>query len=178
MSVVVDPLASLRDWELEVDVAGRTYRLLPRSAAEWLAVLVENPLDEAAILPGMLAEQDQSELEDALLSGQVSAGELRNTVLEVIGLASGRDWWWTLRLVQTMVGSWLLVHGSLVAAGVDLSKMSLGAALDAVYVTCATRMDKERRQMFDRELEMPPVAEKINEDQEAANFLALMNQGR
>lgn len=164
MSVVVDPLYSLRGWELEVEVAGQAYQVLPRSAAEWLIVLVENPLDPAAILPGMLADGDQGELEDALLSGQVSAQELHDVALEVIAAASGRDWWWTLRLVQTMVGSWLLIHGTLVAAGVDLSRMPLGAALDAIYVTCATRMDKEHRQAFDRELEMPPAAEEIQEE--------------
>lgn len=178
MSVDVDPLASLRGWELEVELGGDTYQVMPRMAGHWLAILVQNPMDPAEILPGMVAEDQQETLEDALLTGVVAANEVREAALEVIADASGRPWWWTLRLVQAAVGSWAVVHGSLVAAGVRLADIPLGAAVDAIYVTCMARMDKEHREAFDRDLEIPPVQEEIDEQREAENFLNLMNSGR
>lgn len=178
MSVDVDPLASLRGWELEVELGGGTYRVMPRMAGHWLTILVRNPMDAADILPAMVAEDQQEALEEALVAGAVSADEIHEAVLEVIADASGRPWWWTLRLVQAAVGSWAIIHGSLVAAGANLANMPLGAALDAIYVTCMTRMDKEHREAFDRDLEMPPARQEIDEQREAESFLALMNSGR
>lgn len=180
MSAVVDPLASLRSWDLVVELGGDEYVVVAQPAGVWLPILLNDPFDAAEILPGMLSDEDQERLEVALMEGRVSAREVLDTALEVVALAAGRSWWWTLRLLSVASHSWLLTYGELVGRGLSVASMPLGAVLDALYLVVAPRgMKAEARVQFDRDLETPPPghAPEIDEDREAANFLALMNQG-
>lgn len=176
-----DPLASLRAWELEVELADRTFVVPSAMSNVWLPILMAEPLDLAEVIPGMLSDADQETLEEALMDGLVSARDVSDLALEVITEAAGRPWWWTLRLLHAASGAWLHVWGSLVAAGVNPQVMSLGAMLDAIYATMLPRgqVREEVRRQFDRELAAPPpgVKQEIDEDREAAAFLAMMNGG-
>lgn len=177
MSGVVDPLASLKSWPLTVTVGDADYRLVPASAAQWLVVLLEDPLDLAQILPGMIHEEDEEGLEEAMMEGRVSEAEIRDACWEIITACSGRDWWWAFNLVRTVSTVWMQVYGRLMAGGLDLEGLPLGAALDVMYAICIERMDREHRNTFDRELSRVPagVEQQLDENAEEARFLALMN---
>lgn len=173
----LDPLASLRPWGFMVDLGGREYEIQPRTGAQWLEVLLPNPLELGDILPGMLGEAEQEELEEALMAGTVSESDIREACYEVIALASGREWWWTLTLVQSATTVWLQIYGQLVAQGVRFDSLPLGAVLDAMYATIASRMSKEQLLSFNSELSKPPAgyAPELSREDEEAQFLALMN---
>lgn len=177
MSVGVDPLASLRPYGFAVDLGGREYEVPPRTGAQWLTVLLPSPLDLADILPGMLGDDDAEVLEEALMAGEVSEQDIKDSVFEVITLAAGRDWWWALNLIQSVATVWTQVYGQLVAQGVRFDQLPLGAVLDAMYATLAARMDKDRLRAFDSDLARPPVghAPELTAEDEEAQFLAAMN---
>ncbi len=175
MCAAVDPLASLRPWTLTVDVGGETYRLEPRNSADWLAVLLQEEIDLADILPGMLDEEGEERLGEALIEGLVSTDEIRECALEIIGTASGRDHWWTLNLTRSVMEVWTQVYGQLISQGVRFDQLPLGAALDAMYAVVASRMDKERLRSFDADLSRPPAGTPLSEEDESDQFLAAMN---
>lgn len=176
----VNPLGSLRNWDLIVSLGGREYTLRPATAEEWLSILLEPDIDLSDILPGMLDDEDQSDLEETVFAGQVTEEELTGTALEVLTEAAGRDWWWALKLITFATGAWSVIYGRLLTQGIDPAKLTLGAFLDAMYLTCVQNMSKENRSSFDRELEAPPpgvaIEEAINEEAESASFLSMMNQ--
>ena len=164
-----------------MELGGREYTVRPLYAAEWLAVLLEDPFDLSSVLPGMLTEDDQSALIDATWAGKVSDQELEEVSLEIISAATGRDWWWAMHLLWAAAGSWMVVYGRMVSQGIDPTRVPIGAFLDAMYATCIQHMDKEQRSAFDRDLEKPPAGvtpeQAIDEDAEAASFLGMLNQG-
>lgn len=161
-------------------LGGQDYTVRSAYAAEWLAILLEDPFDLSSVLPGMLTEDDQSTLADAAWAGEVSEDELDEAGLEIIAAVTGRDWWWVMHLLWVAAGSWMVVYGKMVSQGVDPTRIPLGAFLDAMYLTCTQHMDKEQRSTFDRMLENPPAnvapEDAIDEDAESAAFLSMMNQ--
>lgn len=175
----VDPLGSLRAWPLTIELAGREYTTRPVQADEWLTILLEDPLDLSNILPGMLEEDAERALEDAMIEGLVTEKEVTDATLEIITLSAGRDWWWVLHLVLFAASAWPIVYGRLITLGVQPSVMPLGAFLNAMYLSCVQVMDKDQRREFDRDLERPPpgvtAEEAIDEEAEGASFLAMMN---
>lgn len=175
MSVAVDPTASLRSWPLSVTVAGRDYQLQALTGMQWLEILLEDPIDLSLILPGLLSGDEEEELEDAMLEGRLTEGEIRDSCWEIVGAVAGRDWWWAMNLIQSVAAAWMVIWGRLVVSGAHLDTMPLGAILDAMYAICIERMDKQRKESFDRDLERPPAATELNEETEQADFLALMN---
>lgn len=179
MSVAVDPLASLKAWPLSVDLGGREYALRPALGGEWLPILMVDPMDIAAIIPGMLSEEAADDFECALIDGEVALPEVEEVCREVITSAAGREWWWACNLLASVSGVWMTIFGTLVRQGVDVDRLPLGAVLDALYAECASRMDKQHLQDFDRQLNIAPagVVPVIDEEREAMNFVALMNSG-
>lgn len=162
-------------------LGGRDYSVRAAFADEWLTILLREELELSEIIPGMVAEEDQDRLTQAVWDGLISDEEISEVALEVIKEVSGRDWWWTMHLLWSAMGAWLVVYGRMVAQGIDPTKVPLGAFLDAMYLLCVQNMDKQHRSEFDRMLEKPPPGvefdEAVDEDSEAASFLNMMNQG-
>lgn len=178
MSVAVDPLASVRAWVLEADLGGHEYQVRPALTGEWLPILLGNQIDIADIVPGLFADPAEEErLEADLMEGRVREAEVREAALEVISAAAGREWWWVMNLLATASSVWMDLYGSLVGRGVNVPTLPFGAFLDALYAEMVNRLDKEHRKALDQQLNVPPVEEAIDEDREAAAFLALMNGG-
>jgi hypothetical protein len=74
-----------------------------------------------------------------------------------------------------------VIGGELTRLGVDLSKVSLAAALNAIYVVCVRTMDEKERNKFDIDLRLPPIGvegvtteEMYDERAATAAFQALM----
>ena len=63
--MIIDPIASLRCWEIEVEIGGQEYTIPALPAADWWAALLDDR-HEAAIL-GLI--RDDSGLDDLLLAG-------------------------------------------------------------------------------------------------------------
>jgi hypothetical protein len=177
-----DALAALRIWALDVELAGETFVVPARPAVDWfLAILDEEvPLP---LIPGMMDDAAEERITDMLLDGEVDAEEIAVRSRELLTAAAGRPWWEADRLIRSSGASWHIIGGELTRLGVDLGKVSLGAALNAIYVICTRTMDEKERNKFDIDLRLPPIGMegvKPEEmyDQRAAEsaFAALMGQ--
>jgi hypothetical protein len=150
-----DALAALRIWALEVELAGETFVVDPRPAADWfLAILDEEALP---LIPGLMSEDDEERINDLLLGGQVDVDLIATRSRELLTAAAGRPWWEADRLIRSSAQSWHIIGGELTRLGVDLDKVSLGSALNAIYVICVRTMDEQERNKFDIDLRLPPI---------------------
>jgi len=141
----------LRRDPFTVTVAGRAFRVPYKSAAEWLVMLDDAPLE-------ILAQRVLGEDSDFLLllvDGKVSAAQAHDAGPEILRLASGYDRWWqayNLALASTQGN----VLGRMLLKGVDPSAVSLGQWCTALYAL-ATQGAKEADQAkFDFQLDIPP----------------------
>lgn len=179
-----DALAALKIWALEVELAGETFMVPPRPAADWfLAVLSE---DEALpLIPGLMGADAQDEIGEMLMDGTLDIDTVVKRSRELLTEAAGRPWWEADRLIRSSGASWHIIGGELTRLGVDLDRVSLAAALNAIYVICVRTMDEKERNKFDIDLRVPPIGVegvKPEEmyDQRAAQdaFAALMGQAQ
>jgi hypothetical protein len=179
-----DPLAALRIWALEVELAGETFTVPARPAADWFVAILDEdtPLP---LIPGLMGGVDEERVMDLLLDGALDAELIVKRSRELLTAAAGRPWWEADRLIRSSGASWHIIGGELTRLGVDLDRVSLAAALNAIYVVCVRTMDEKERNKFDIDLRMPPIgvegvkAEDMY-DQRAAEsaFAALMGQAR
>ena len=180
--MAADPLAALRIWELEVELAGETFVVPARPAAEWfIAVLSEGTA--LPLIPGLMEEGSEERINDLLLDGEIDINLLVTRSRELLSEAGGRPWWEADRLIRSAGASWHIIGGELTRLGVDLEKVSLAAALNAIYVICVRTMDEKERNKFDIDLRLPPIGvdgvkPEDMYDQRAAEaaFAALMGQ--
>jgi hypothetical protein len=180
--VAGDALAALRIWALDVELGEETFTVPPRPAVDWfLAILDEDvPLP---LIPGLMDDAAEERIGDLLLDGAVSAELIAVRSRELLTAAAGRPWWEADRLIRSSGAQWHIIGGELTRLGVDLGKVSLAAALNAIYVICVRTMDEKERNRFDIDLRLPPIgvegvtSEELY-DQRAAEsaFAALMGQ--
>lgn len=151
-----DALAALRIWALEVDLGGETFVVPARPAADWfLAILDEDtPLP---LIPGLMDRGAEERIVDLLLDDLTTAEEIVTRSRELLTAAAGRPWWEADRLIRSAGASWQVIGGELIRLGVDLDKVSLAAALNAIYVVCVRTMDEKERNKFDIDLRMAPI---------------------
>lgn len=182
--MAADALAALRIWAHDVELAGETFVVPPRPAADWfLAILdVDTPLP---LIPGMMGGDAEDRIADMLLDGELEPDLIITRSRELLTAAAGRPWWEADRLIRSAGESWHVIGGELTRLGVDLDRVSLAAALNAIYVVCVRTMDEKERNKFDIDLRMPPIGvEGVKTedmyDQRAAEgaFAALMGQAR
>lgn len=179
-----DALASLRIWTLEVELGGEILVVPPRPAADWfVAILVEDtPLP---LIPGMCGGDAEEKVADLLLDGAITAEDVVTRSRELLTEAAGRPWWEADRLIRSSGASWHVIGGELTRLGVDLGKVSLAAALNAIYVICVRTMDEKERTKFDVDLRLPPIGvegvkpeEMYDQRAAEAAFATLMGQAR
>lgn len=145
----VDPAASMRIWELEIDLGGRTFEVPALPASGWFPVLLEgNPL----LVLDMIEGED---LDDLLLSGQVDQDELVETLLVAIEQAAGREFHAAFVLAQVAAVQWAAISGALTERGFQWDKAPLGAALDAIYTIVMKGLDKDGLARFQALLDNP-----------------------
>lgn len=167
--------AVLRQWPLEIQMAGETFTIPARPAADWLLAYLEQGYD--GVVPGMLAEADH--FDDLFMDGAISYQDCVTAARAALGLAAGTRWWSAARLMSTIPSTW--VGHRLLVAGVDPAVVPLAAYLAAGYATAQREMKEETLGRFDHELEMPPegvpVEEFYDEDAAADLFMAAMGGG-
>lgn len=175
-----DALAALRIWGQDVDLGGETFVVPPIAADGWfLAVLnTETPLP---LIPGLMIGNAEERIEEMLLDGVIDLGDIVTRSRELLAAVAGRPWWEADRLIRSAAESWQVIGGELTRLGVDLGRVSLAAALNAIYVVCVRTMDEKERNRFDIDLRLPPIGvegvateEMYDEQAATAAFMALM----
>jgi hypothetical protein len=171
-NLVVDPLASLRCWPVDIVLPAGATVIPALPAARWLEVLAAGDglwLDD--VVPGMCENPDL--IEDALLDGDLAVDDVADLAVAAIEVASGRPWWAALRIVMATMASWDNVGADFV--GIDAERVSLAAWLDAALPILINHMERSNARTFLMRLEMPPpeLAEQVVE-MPAEAFLAMM----
>lgn len=153
--LVKDPSWSLQPWPIMVTVGMLSMEIPALTAAEWLLALgMGHSLDLEDILPGLL--DNEEEIDDALVQGELDLVELHKVTLDVISAVTGRTWYVALNIIGVAVGSWDALGGELVLRGVDASKLSIAAWIDAVYLIMVRAMDNEQLMVFTSKIQVPP----------------------
>jgi hypothetical protein len=165
----MDILASLWPVEIDVTVGRAVYTIPSLPAADWVAVVATN--DAFAIVPGLLADEDQLRVWDALEDGLIELPELTTLARHALEAAAGRPWWEAQHLVVGATQSWDVLGGKLLLSGVDLGRISLGAFCNTIYALATDGMEKKDRMKFDMELHRPPV-EALEEVAQDSDYLA------
>lgn len=182
--MAADALAALRIWALDVELAGETFTVPARPAADWfLAILDEDT--PMPLIPGMMDAAAEDRIGDLLLDGELDGEVVTVRSRELLTAAAGRPWWEADRLIRSAGASWHIIGGELTRLGVDLDRVSLAAALNAIYVVCVRTMDDKERTKFDIDLRMPPIGvegvstEEMYDARAAESaFAALMGQAQ
>lgn len=171
--VVTDPIWSLCPWPLDVTVGESQITIPALSAAKWLVVLMAEELDPWDVVPGLCIDAEEV-VTEALLNEQLEYSELRDIVLDVISMVTGRPWWIALRLVHIAKASWEAVGGELAFRGVQAQNISLAAWLDATLLVCLRSMESKDVTMFMTRLEAPPPGVETEEpEMDRASFMAM-----
>lgn len=175
-----DALAALRIWSHDVDLGGETFTVPPLPAVEWFIAILdeETPLP---LIPGLMDSEAEERITDMLWHEEITPQDITTRCRELLTAVAGRPWWEADRLIRSSAASWQIIGGELTRLGVDLTRVSLAAALNAIYVVCVRTMDEKERNKFDIDLRLPPIGvegvtteEMYDEKAASAAFMALM----
>lgn len=171
----MDSAAILRVWSVEVTVGDLTFEIPALPAADWILAMADR--DALSVVPGLLNPEDEAQLDDALAFGEVSLEDVRTASRDAVEAASGRPWWEAYRLVLMATENADQVLGTMLARGMNLDSMSLGAFCVAAYALATAHMDKKDKLKFDTSVKTPPI-EEVADDEEALSsaFMQAMNE--
>ena len=136
-------LASLRQFDIEVDLAGRTWVVPAAPAADWFEAVPSNGACPG--VPGLLTTDDEEQVIDLVLAGEVTHAELERVNHDALTAASGWNWWEAERLIVSIAYDWKVVGGVLLQHGIRLADEPLGAVLAATYSLATAGLNKEDR---------------------------------
>jgi hypothetical protein len=123
------------------------YEIPALPAVEWWPVLASGDL--GSILDFIESTPDDpSNVDDLLLSGELSAEELTEVLTDVVEETAGRSFHAAIVLVTVANGQWAAIGGALAQSGFRWSEQPLGAALDAVYAAIVERLNEDALKKF------------------------------
>lgn len=146
-----DPLAPVGNWDIEVELAGKTWTVSAAPASEWLLVVLGG---QPEMLLEMIAE-DTAPIEDALYDGELSWDDLEAAHRETIESASGVRWWEAQRLLALAL-DWDGLGGELLLRGFRLEERSLAQTCAAAWRLATRSADDKDRNKILHEIEKPP----------------------
>lgn len=149
----VDPSASMRVWAVEIELGGRTFDVPALPAADWFPVLAEG--DPMRVLDMIESSSDGPDLDDMILNGQVTGEEIIESLIEAIEEVAGRPFHTAVILAAFSSAQWANIGGELARRGFRWDVMSIGAALDALYLTIVERVKSDQLPRFHALLENP-----------------------
>jgi hypothetical protein len=141
--------------EVAIGSIGMSFTIPAMNADGWLIALTQERLVEA-VIPGLLAPEDASELIAALMTGGVTQHDLVSAAQRAMAAASGRPWWETLRLVGYADQPGGELYGHLLLAGVHPERVTLAGWCVALYALIVRHKDDKERNQFEFDLKMPP----------------------
>jgi hypothetical protein len=161
---------------------GEEYTIPALPARAWVVAHLDD--DPLAVFPGLLPDDDEDALLDAIDDDEDTLTHQRciDVGLAVLSQASGGWRWWEAdRLVAVAAANWAMLDGGTARRGVDLLALPLDRFLAAVYAWRIENATKEDREEFLRWLEAPPLTAYDAEDpdaleHEAESFLAVAGQ--
>lgn len=173
----LDPLAALAPAPIIITLSGQDYTIPALPALDWLLVMMAEEVDVLGVIPGLLVPEDRALVEDRISQEEITWDEVNDTALEAMTVASGRDWWFAIRFLAVARVGWDVIGGQMARSGIDATKISLAAWIDAAYHIAreAIGSGKEGQQnlvRFTSELEAPPpgMGAAFDEEFEAAAF--------
>jgi len=155
--VEVDPAASLQLWAVEIELGGRTFEVPALPASAWFPVLVEgDPLRVLDLIPSSL-DGDGPDVDEMILSGEVSGEDLVNALVDAIEEVAGRDFHAAFVLATMAHTQWPLIGGLMAQSGFLWDAAPIGAALDAIYAVVSAHLKEDARQRFEALLNTPTL---------------------
>lgn len=146
-----DPVWSLKSWPITLEIAGQDWEVPAASAADWLGVLMANPVDLDEIIRTMVMDGE------SLLFDESVGEELEELCLDVISMVSGRPWWQAMRLISVATENWNVLGGEMLYRGIIPDQLSLSQWLDVLLLVTIRSMDPKDVTMFTLQLENPPA---------------------
>lgn len=158
--------AALRPAAVVVELGDWEYEIPSLPAADWLEALLAG---WTGVVPGMLHAEDEISILRDQRSGAVKRAEIVAAAKSATEAAAGRRWWEVERLWSTASDQefWPAISGQLLAR-VDLERVSLGGALNVIYVIMVEHMKEDKRHQFDAMLQAPPASVIAEEWDDAA----------
>lgn len=151
----VDSIASMRCWALTVELGGRDFDIPPLPAVDWWPVLTSGT---AEVFLDLLRSDSGSDLDEMLLSGQITGDELSSVMSDTIEEATGRSLHVAFVLATVATSQWPVVGGALAQAGFRWDVMPIGAALDAVHSVILAGLSEENARKFQELLENETIS--------------------
>lgn len=145
----IDPIASFRLWEIDVDIQGVRYTIPPLPAADWLPALITgNTLD---IIPGMVA--NGGDLEERILDGEIPLSDITDAAHDVIEQAAGMPFWPAVVISHLSTKLWHVIGPKLIRSGLRFDEVPLAAALVSAHASILSVVPKEHRHSYESALE-------------------------
>lgn len=174
---IYDPIASLAPFAIHVTLGGQEYEIPALPAIDWLRVLIPEDISVLDVVPGLFPDDVRVLVEERIMSRSISREELLKAAFDVITVASGRDYWFTVKFLAVCRVSWDAVGGVLARSGIDARTIPLAAWIDAAYhiareIIASGKDGSQNLVRFTSELEAPPpgIDYEIDEELEAAAF--------
>lgn len=186
----MDRGAPLRQWPIECEALGRTWRIPALSAAEWIDAFLDDPEDLDGIFPGLVEPlvvggrklHVASELYNDAYVAETSIGcDTTEVARTALTQATGRKWWVACTLMAEATNWDAGAGGVMLLRGVDYERLSIGALLSCAYTLLReVSGDKWQQTLF--QIEKPPagvdVSEMIDEGKASSDFMAAMSNNR
>lgn len=144
----VDPLASMRCWEITVELGGREFDIPALPAVDWWPVVLTGRIDGILDLLRSSDTGQPADLDAMLLSGEISGKDLSSALADAVEEATGRTHHAAFVLATVANSSWPVIGGQLARDGFRWDVAPIGAALDAIYAIVVGSLEKENRDKF------------------------------
>lgn len=173
----MNPAAALRPAAVVVELGDWEYEIPELPAADWLEALLGG---WSGVVPGMLPAEDRISILRDVFSGAITQVDVTAAARAATEAAAGRRWWEVEKLWGTASNAevWPVVSGELLRR-VDLLRVSLGGALNVMYVIMVENMKDDKRAMFDAQLAAPPpeaVAAEWDDQAAEDDFMAALGE--
>lgn len=173
----MDVVAALRPCAVDVQLGDWIYTIPELPASDWIEAIVDP--EGGSVVPGLMDEATQRDVWATFLRGEIDPEEINSAWQDAIGAATGQKWWSATRLFlsATDSGTWTVLHGDLLARGVDLERISIGAAYNVIYrIGLEACKDAAERAKFEFDMAQTPpgvdVSEAFDKRGAAEDFLA------
>ena len=132
-------------------------------AVDWWPILTSA---SPSSLIDILRSNKDGELEDRLLSGEISTEDLQETFIDTIEEVTGRPFQAALVLVLFAQQYWIGIGARLAERGFRWDVMPIGAALDAIYGIIVGALEEKPRKKFLALLDKPLPGRRREVDRE------------
>jgi hypothetical protein len=166
--------AAFRSRPFSVDLDGTEYWFPSVTAATWLSCLAESNWPRAVL--GLAEAESFDTFADQAATGARRPADMPRLARAALAEAAGRPWWEAERLSATALEQ-PGVLGTVLAKGVDPSRMTLAAFLAVIWSAITQGAEKSERMRIEAELSVPPP-EALEEADDAFDMTATVQQMR